>query len=231
MSKSNGCVQTHYITGIDQNYLRYVEIIDMYDTGEVRWFVEDSFDNTTPVFDNAHEFIKIDERSCMFLGSYNGLTNLFVVKASPVKTDKLYDEIGLEGTPKQLRDIDSKYAKVISEKGMYYFDKENLERSSDIFDNISQKDINGKKVLIFEKTIENQRISKKIIGTLNKDGKIGNFVYDESINGLRSTPKIDDPDSYDLLDTNALYNELDNLYLKKKNEKNKYIKNLTKINR
>lgn len=233
MLENNGCVQTHYIDGVNPNNLKYVEIVDLYDTGEYKWFVKDSFDNTTPVFDNLHEFITIDDKSCMFLGSYNGNTKLFVVEGSQSKTNKIYNEYELDENPKKLLNIDSKHGLVVAEKGMYFLDKQYLKRCSDIFDNIINKVIDGKNLFIFEKEVKDndRNISKKIIGTIELDGRIGDFVYDESVNVIRSTPKINVQNSYDLLNTSILDKELDELYLKKKMEKNDYIKKLSRINK
>ena len=232
MSKENPFVKTYNIGGIDPKYLRYVEIVDLCDTGEIRWFVKDSFDNTTPIFDNTPVFIALNDKKCIFLGSYDGRTKLFIAEGSD-KNQKFYKKIELEGNPKRITDIDSKHAIVYSYDESYLFDKEKLKRTSDFFDKINVNVVENEKVFSFEKEVKDVElnISKKIVGTVSKSGRIGNFVYDESINGLRSTPKLNNEESYDVLDLNVLHEELIKLDEKNKKEKQESIKRLARINK
>lgn len=230
MSKDNGCIQTRSIM---ENNLKCVEITDLYDTGEVRWFVKDSFDNTTPVFDNSQKFIYVNQKSCMFLGRFNGNTKLYVVKESNKKEEKIYDEIELEGNPIELIDINKNKAIVRSLEGVYFFDKENLTRSSEMFDRLTTSFDDKNKVYTFEKNLRNKdnEVINKIIGNVSIDGKIGNFIYDDSINCIKSTPKLVSEDSYDQFDYSTLYSDFYKLNEKKKKEKEEFIQKLVKINR
>lgn len=231
MSNNISFIRTYPIEGVHPKYLKYVELVDYIDTGDKKWYIIDSFDNKTPVFDNDPNIIALSDSSCMFLGERGGRTDLYVVQGYTYKNNKpLFKTLETEGQLKDITNLEDNHCLVETREGYYYFDKNRLERSSEIFDKIVCNVIDGEYLITFEKTIKNDDTSKTFIGTVTRDGKIGDYMYDQSLNNLRVVPKHKDEKKYDEFDYDSMYKELEKYSKEQKELKKENVKILTKMN-
>ena len=226
-------VNVKNIKNVNSNYLKCIELENNRDVFDKKWFLIDGVGNSTPVFKNVPNIISVSEDSCLLLGQEKNKVELYYVKGSKEdrkEFDQIYRTIPISGEIKKITDIDSTYMLVETDRGMFYYNKKELKKSTDTFDSIKEKVVDGKEVIVFKEVIKEDNYSKTIIGNMTKSGRIGNFIYDDSINGFRTTPEKENNYYFEQLDYEFLYNELAYYSREKEKENCKNINKLVKLN-
>lgn len=166
-SCSLGAILLYEIPGIDPERFTLGEI------GSDKWFIKNTFYGQTPKFDNKENVIVRNNDSFFFLGKNNGKSKLYIVEDFHynIKRDDFYKEVEMEGNPKEIEDVDSRYILVNSEKGDYFYDVENLKRTSAFFDKIYKERFYDE-TYKFEKILSYKEKLKMVTGTVSCEGEI-----------------------------------------------------------
>ena len=214
----------------DEKNLNYYEIIDYYDTGEMKWYLKDNNGNSTPIFSNKPSIIPTSKVSCILLGEDRGETRLYYVNAMNAHTGgKLYTSYKLDGDAINIKPVASNRILVSTFIGDYFYDTDLKHRNSGIFDKIAYRKGDTDTLPIFEKTIVRDDFKMTVYGTVTYEGHLGDFIYDGR-DAFVSTPRIKNEFGVEEIDYDSLYNVLrDNMdEINARKEKN--IKVLAKMN-
>lgn len=229
MTRDNEYYHTYPIKGIDNDSLQYVDLVDD-EACRSKFFVVSRNGDTTPIFDNEPNFIVLNKNSCLFIGSYRGVSNLYYAQG-PVNNEEMYWELETSVEPISMTDFDDTHVIVKAREGVFLFNTALLEQSSDVFDKIMTEEIEGEKHITFEKKYTYKDVSKTITGVLTSEGKIGNFMYDDLDFCMKIIPKISGAQEYDRLDDDKLNASVETYYNKKNEEKKERVKQLIRVNK
>lgn len=202
MVKGNGIYESK-IENMNPN-LRLVERVDVYDTGEETWGIKDLAGNRTPLFENEVNMVPINENACLLVGQFMGEKKLYCVR--------YHEENGLSyivikhNNVEKIENANEEYAIITNKEGQYFFNKFNLEKTSDVFTRIHNKD----NCWVYENEYNLDAFCIRLIGSVSEDGVISNKAFKLSqVTGVEliTTPLMETEKEYDVINKTEMLSE------------------------
>lgn len=215
------------IKGMDDD-IKLLEIIDMASSGEKVWAIKDAEGNRTPLFENSVNILPLDRRSCLLIGQTEGKKNLYVVENKYFGNILSYHIVDVENVKdlNKIVDVNEEHSIIECNEGKFFFNKKNLKKESDVFNNLFRKNQSW----FFENTYAKDGFVKSIIGNVKENGKIGLFICYCDSSSITLTPLLESDKEYDVIDDNLILDDLQREITETKNRKEKNLNKILKMN-
>ena len=203
MVKGNGIYESK-IENMNPN-LRLVERVDVYDTGEETWGIKDLAGNRTPLFENEVNMVPINENACLLVGQFMGEKKLYCVTYH--EENGLSYKILMHKDVEKIENANEEYAIITNKEGQYFFNKFNLEKTSDVFTRIHNKD----NCWVYENEYFENGYCMRLLGAVTEDGKIDEESIALSPIDLASVtvvPLMETEKDYDVISKESMNSEL-----------------------
>ena len=212
------------IVGINPDVLKMITI----DNGRGRlWAITNKFNQITPFFENVPYMDIFDDKNMLIIGQIKGNKKIYHVHDTDRKEDNFCVSSSTIGDVVYLNNLDKNVAILTTDKGEYLFDKQTLKPKSDIFSSIAFLDNR----LIFTKVMSHDGRDTHYYGDVNKEGKVGRFIYDEENDDFIVTPILEDSNKdYDIIDEFKLDEIYNDISLKRASMKKAKLKILSRLN-
>ena len=213
------------IDGINSDYLQMVTIEE--NNNNTKWAIKNKFGDVTPFFENVPYLLAYNDQSLLLIGEKEGHKDIYVAYDTNSRGKDFYYKEKTIGEVLYLKELDNDVCILTTDKGEYLLSRSTLGQRSDLFNSIAYLDNR----LIFKKVISYDGRDNAYYGEVDKNGKIGNYLYDEENDIFITTPLYEVKENcFDLLDEDKLEEILAKNYDTKSKIKKSKIKMLTRMN-
>lgn len=221
---NNGKMIVSGIDGINSNYLQMVTIEEGLSS---RWAIKNKYGDVTPFFENVPYISVYNDECLLFIGEKDGHKDIYVAYDVDSRDKDFYYKEKTIGDLLYLKELDKDVCIITTDKGEYLLDRSTLGQRSDLFNSIAFLDNR----LIFKKVISYDGRDNAYFGEVDKNGKIGDYLYDEENDIFISTPLYEvKENSFDLIDEDKLEEILAKHCDTKSKIKKEKIKMLSRMN-